>query len=196
MTVHYDEDELQTRLSSMEHRGLVLFGLYVAEQLLPNYRVFSREQSFGDVDTLRNAINSAWDWLDGKLIDDEEVESMIDACELVTPHTEDFNSLYVSAALDAANSIANVLRLLLDSDSELAFEIGTLGRDTVDLYVQEIERMPANSVDLEERIRLHPLMQREIAGQFDAMNAIENGISTSEARRLWSSKDRSNLDLS
>jgi uncharacterized protein YjaG (DUF416 family) len=195
MTVHYDENELQTRLSSMDHRGLVLFGLYVAEQLLPNYRVFSREQSFGDVDTLRKAINSAWDWLDGKLIDNEEVESMIDACESVTPDTEDFNSLYVSAALDAANSIANVLRLLLDSDSELAFEIGTFGRDTVDLYVQEIERMPANSVDLEERIRLHPLMQREIAGQFDAMNAIENGISTSEARRLWSLKERSNLDL-
>jgi uncharacterized protein YjaG (DUF416 family) len=195
MTVHYDEDELQTRLSSVEHRGLVLFGLYVAEELLPNYKVFSREQSFGDVDTLRNALNSAWDWLDGKLIDNEEIESLIYACESVTPDTEDFNSLYVSAALDAANSIANLLRLLLDSNSELAFEIGTFGRDTVDLYVQEIERMPVNSVDLEERIRLHPLMQREIAGQFNAMNAIEDGISTSEARRLWSSKERSNLDL-
>lgn len=195
MTVHYDEDELQTRLSSIDHRGLVLFGLYVAEELLPNYTVFSREQSFGEADTLRKAFKAAWDWLDGKPIDNEEIESLIDACESVTPDTEDFNSLYVSAALDAANSTANVLRLLLNSDSDLAFEIGTLGRDTVDLYVQEIERMPANSADLEERIRLHPLMQREIAGQFDAVKAIEDGISTSEARRLWSSKERSNLDL-
>lgn len=195
MTVHYDEDELQTRLSSIDHRGLVLFGLYVAEELLPNYTVFSREQSFGEVDTLRNALNSAWDWLDGKPIDNAEIESLIDACESVTPDTEDFNSLYVSAALDAANSTTNVLRLLIDSDSDLAFEIGTLGRDTVDLYVQEIERMPANSADIEERIRLHPLMQREITGQFDAMKAIEDGISTREARSLWSSKEKSNLDL-
>jgi uncharacterized protein YjaG (DUF416 family) len=195
MTVHYDEDELQTRLSSIDHRGLVLFGLFVAERLLPNYAVFSREQSFGDVQVLRNALDLAWNWLEGKAVDADAVESMIEACESVAPDTDEFSSLYVSAALDAANSTVNVLRLLTEGDSDLAVENGTFGRDTVDLYVQEIEGMPPNSPDLEERIRLHPLMQSEIVEQYDALKAIESGLTATEARRVWSQKKRSNLDI-
>lgn len=195
MTVYYDEGELQTRLLEMDHKRLVLFGLFVAERLLPNYAVFSREQSFGDVGGLRAALDLVWQWLEGMQFSDDEIESQIEDCETITPDTEQFSSLYVSAALDAASATVNVLRMLQNSDGELAVENGTFGRDTVDLYVQEIERMPANSADLEERIRVHPLMQSEINSQFEAVREIESGISISEAKRKWKSVERSNLDL-
>jgi hypothetical protein len=195
MTVYYDEEELQTRLSILDHRSLVLFGLFIAERLLPNYAVFSKEQSFGDVLAFRNALDLAWNWLNDRPPTDDAMELSIETCESLTPDTEEFSSLYVSAALDAANSTLNVLRLLKDSDSELAIENGMLSRDTVDLYVQEIDGILANSQDLEERIRLHPLMQNEISQQYDAIKTIEAGIAASEARRQWRAKERSNLDI-
>ncbi len=194
MTVYYDEDEMRSRLSGLDHKCLVLFGLFVAERLLPNYSLFSKEQSWGDVGTLRTALDIVWSWLETEQADEAEIESMIEHCKPLGPDTDEFESLYLSAALDAAVATINVLRLVLDGDSELAVENGSFGRDTVDMYVQVIERMPTNSSDREEQIRLHPLMQREICSQFDAIQMIESGITVGEAKHQWRSSKRSNLE--
>ena len=194
MTVYYDEDEMRSRLSGLDHKGLVLFGLFVAERLLPNYSLFSKEQSWGDASTLRAALDVVWSWLETEQADTAEIVSMVEQCERLAPDTDDFESLYLSAALDAAIATINVLKLVLDCDSELAVENSSFGRDTVDMYVQVIERMPANSPDLEERIRLHPLMQREISSQFDAIQKIESGVTVGEAKYQWRSVKKSNLE--
>ena len=194
MTVYYDEDDVRSRLSGLDHKCLVLFGLFVAERLLPNYLLFSKEQSWGDLDTLRAGLDIVWSWLETQQADDAEVESMIEQCESLAPDPGEFDSLYVSAALDAAIATKNALQLVVDGDIELAVENGSFGRDTVDLYVQEIERMPPNTSDLEERIRLHPLMQREINAQFGAIQAIAAGVSVVEAKHQWRSSQKSNLE--
>ena len=46
----------------------------------------------------------------------------------------------------------------------------------VDMYVQELENMPANAPDLESRIRLHVMMQQELERQEDDLSALEAGI--------------------
>jgi uncharacterized protein YjaG (DUF416 family) len=111
MTLYYDEKILRSRLSRMDRKSLVLFGLFMAERLFPNYSAFSKEQSWGDVRTLRLALDVAWAWLEGRQLDNNEIELRIGECESLAPDTEEFHSLYVSAALDAANAAANALRL-------------------------------------------------------------------------------------
>jgi uncharacterized protein YjaG (DUF416 family) len=192
----FDEDELLERLSECDQKGLVTFALACAERLLPNYLKFAREHSWGDIQPLRATLDHAWAWLDNGRIDVEAAAQLRESCEEQAPNTEDFDSLYVSPALDAANAAANVARLLVEPDAETAVEVATFARDTVDMYVQELEGMPTNSADLEERIRLHPMMQRELSDQREALDAAISGTAAQEAAVRWRSPARSNIDLS
>ena len=192
----FDEDDLLERLSRCDQKGLVTFALACAERLLPNYRRFSREHGWGNVQPLREALDLAWAWLDNGSIDAAVAAELCDACEAQAPNTEDFDSLYVSPALDAANAAVAVARLLVEPVVETAVEVATFARDTVDMYVQEIEGMPANSADLEERIRLHPMMQRELSDQREALEAAISGMTVQQAADRWRSPAQSNIELS
>jgi uncharacterized protein YjaG (DUF416 family) len=196
MSETFDETELLKRLSDCDRKGLVIFALSCAERLLPNYLRFTHEHGWGDIRPLRKALDLAWTWLESGNIDADEVSRLRDACEEQAPNTEEFDSLYVSPALDAANAAADVARLLIEPDVETAVEIATFARDTVDMYVQELEGMPANAADLEERIRLHPMMQRELTNQREALAAAVTGIEIPLAAEQWRSPDQSNIDLS
>jgi hypothetical protein len=192
----FDEDDLLDRLSECDQKGLVIFALACAERLLPNFRRFSREHGWGNVQPLREALDLAWAWLENGSIDAAAAAELRDACEEQAPNTEDFDSLYVSPALDAANASVAVAKLLVEPEAETAVEVATLARDTVDMYVQEIDGMPANSADLEELIRLHPMMQRELSDQREALEAAISGIAVQQAADRWRSPARSNIDLS
>jgi uncharacterized protein YjaG (DUF416 family) len=190
----YDEKEIRRSLAALDQRSKVAFALSCAERLLPNYQAFVREQAWGNAATLRNALDAAWAWLlgEGPSVDLAALKS---ACEGEAPDTEDFDSLLVSPALDAANAAALVLGLILTGDGEKAAEVGFLARDTVDMYVQEIARIPPNVADLENRVRLHPLMQVEIARQSQDVRLLGGPWNEADVRRSWFSPATSNIGL-
>jgi hypothetical protein len=196
MPARFDENDLLKRLAKLDQKGLLTFALSCAERMLPSYQHFSREHGWGNTSVLRKTLDLGWAWLESGIVDKDSVAKLQEACANEAPHTEDFDSLYVSPALDAANAAANVAKLLLRADAETTVEIATFARDTVDMYVQELEKMPANTLDLEERIQLHPMMQRELKNQQEALSAITAGISPRDASRRWRSPKRSNIDLS
>jgi uncharacterized protein YjaG (DUF416 family) len=191
----FDEKELRRRLALLDHRARVAFALSCAERLLPNYHAFVREQAWGNATPLRNALDAGWTWLRG---DAPSVDpaALKDACEAEAPDTEDFDSILVSPALDAANAAALVLELILTGDGEKAAEIALLDRDTVDMYVQEIIGIPPNAPDLENRIRLHPLMQAEIARQAEDLRLLEGPWNEPDVGKRWFSPATSNIGLS
>jgi uncharacterized protein YjaG (DUF416 family) len=117
------------------------------------------------------------------------------ACNVAAPDTEDFDSLLVSPALDAANVASLLLDLLITDAVEKAAEVACLACDTVDMYVQELDEMPPGAPDLEERITLHPLMQAEIARQLEDLETLSGGWQEGELRRRWHSPMRSNIDI-
>jgi Protein of unknown function (DUF416) len=82
-----------------------------------------------------------------------------------------------------------------DGDPASAVTVSTPSRDTVDMYVQELEQMPTSTQDLEERIRLHPLMQNEIERQYSDLEQLSLGLTTAEARRKWYMPELSNIGL-
>ena len=189
----YDEGEMGRDLGQLDKRSRVAFGLSCAERMLPNYRAFVREQRWGDVTILRRALDRAWSWLGGEPLTDDLV-GLRRACEAQAPDTEDYDSILVSSALDAANAAALVLDLIQTGDVERAVEVSTLARDTVDMYVQEIAGILPTAADLEERIRLHPLMQEEIARQLADLQLLRGSWTVGQIRH-WFAPEVSNIGI-
>jgi uncharacterized protein YjaG (DUF416 family) len=191
----FDESQIAMRLKALDHIHQVAFALSCAERMLPNYKAFQRENKWGKLEVLRSGIDNAWQWLDGKRIPAGELSKIGSSCEEQAPDTEDFQS-FVSPALDAALAVAAVLALIQTQDVYRAVEVVSLSRDTVDMFVQELENMPPNAPDLEERIRLHPLMQAELELQHNDLAALEAGIDLAQLSARWKSPTVSNIGLS
>lgn len=193
---HFDEAKIASRLEQLNHPNKVAFALSCVERMLPNYRVFQREHNWGDIEEILRGIEYGWAWLDGVQNKDIDVAEITMACENQAPDTEDFDSLYVSSALDAATATAALMELVRTDDVAKAVEVAGLSRDTVDMYVQEFESMPADAPDIEERIRLHPLMQAELERQNRDLDLLEAGANFTDLAAKWRSPAVSNIGLS
>ena len=190
----FDVNQIATRLSRLDHRRQVAFTLSCAERMQPSYRAFQREHLWGDAMVLQAAMDLGWRWLDGDSVDADILSQFGTACEEQAPDTEDFQSL-VSPALDAAIAASAVMKLIETQDVEKAVEVASLSRDTVDMFVQELDQMPANAPDLEDQIRLHPLMQTELKKQSDDLTALESGGDIRQLSAGWRSVAVSNIGL-
>jgi hypothetical protein len=115
-------------------------------------------------------------------------------CEAQAPDTHDFDSVYVSPALDAANSAASVFDLIESRDPARAIEIAYWARDSVDMYVQEIDGMEPNTIDLEKRIAEHPLMRREIDRQRGDLGVVRQEQHPSRLRERFRAPRHGNLE--
>jgi len=188
----FDESELETELSAASDDGRVAFGLLCCERMIPNYVAFSEQSVWGDPAVLRKALDACWESLiDGSAeIDWTTLKAQ---CDESAPDTEEFQTILVSSALDAAVATATLIDLLKTRDVEHAVSIASLARDTVDMYVQELEDMPPNAPDLEERIRLHGLMQNELQAQQDDLARISGMFDKQLLRDEFRNKGKSNI---
>ncbi|TDU68056.1 uncharacterized protein YjaG (DUF416 family) [Prosthecobacter fusiformis] len=193
MEKKFNETELREELNAFQLDQLVVFGLSCAERMIPNYKRFTRECRWGDPDILRNGLDLTWNWLTTGTISEKEVKKMLATCEAQTPDTDDFDTILVSSALDAANSVSAVLELILSNRCDSAIEIAIYGRDTVDMYIQESEGMDPQDAQLENKIWLHPLMQRELKSQRSAISLIKQGIAIKDAESIWKRHDVGSL---
>ena len=170
----FDEAALAASGARLIPSARLAFALACAERLLPNYLAFHRKVGWGRPETLRKALDSAWEALiEGTLPGDAalaELELEVVACE---PETEGFDTILVSSALDAACAAGHVLATLRTHEVAEMVAVASLARDSVDMYVQEAESMSAQTPDLEERIRLHPLMQAELRYQAELLLELE-----------------------
>jgi len=202
MTLRFDLDSLRHCSRQLSSRARTAFILSCGERLLPNYRAFCRHHDWGDEEVLRKALDLGWDYLRGETINQTTVGSLRIHCESVTPDTNDFDSIYVSPALDAGVVVLSLIDSILDPDRRGPFlDAATLARDTVDMYVQGINDLDPQDPALEERILRHPLMQSELMRQKRDLKQLELASRTSltdAAARLemqWRSPKVSSLGL-
>lgn len=168
----FDEDRLRQSLAQLEPWKRVAFMALSCERMVPNYDRFTADSGFGDSQVLRRGIEAAWSWLESDLVPDD-LETVRARVEEQAPNTEDFSSPFTSAALDAANAVAGLLEAIAERDGADPVEVASLARDTVDLYVQEIDNLDPNDPGLEDAIRRHPLMQAELRRQRDDLGYLE-----------------------
>lgn len=161
----FDESRMTAAVVSLETHQQLALGAVCCERSLRNYYRFREEAKWGDPEPLTRALNVAWWACRGFRTESNVVQELLVACEKVAPHSEDFDSIYTSAAQDAVFAICSLLDFLLEEDSGRIVNAARYATDTLDLIIQEQEDLDPQDPDLERKILEHPLMQRELLRQ-------------------------------
>lgn len=149
------------------------FGALCSERLLPNYEVFSAETGHGDSSVLRNALDLVWDNVLHPAVESTLLRETNVACEAQAPSSDAFESLLVTAAQDACFSLCALIDFVENADLERVVVAARYAIDSIDLYVQEVERMDPADSRLEEKILSHPLMQDELLRQRNSLEELK-----------------------
>lgn len=194
----FSGESVAQALASLSPKGRLAFALSCCERMYPNYIAFERKSGWGDPTTVRMALDLAWAALGGASIAPESLAQARAHLQTVEPETEDFDTILVSSALDAAASAGLVLQFLEDGEAARIVEIASLCRDTVDMFIQDRSELLPNDPALENRIFNHPLMQAELRRQHDDLSGL-TGFSAVPAqvawlRERWRNPSKSNID--
>lgn len=165
----FDEEELEGRLGELPAGHRTAFAASCCERLLPNYAAFSRVEGWGRPEVLREALDEVWAALRGGPSREERVRALARTCAGLAPDTEDFQSLFVSAAGDAAAAVSYTLECCLDGDAGRAAMVGRLPVETLYQYLVRVND-PLTGVHgadeaFEEQMLNAPLMSAELDKQ-------------------------------
>jgi uncharacterized protein YjaG (DUF416 family) len=166
---------LRSRLSAMIPERCIAFAASCCERLMQNYLKFARDARWGNPEELAKSLSLLWELAatDGKVAD-SRIREAIAICDSSAPHTEQFNSLLTSAALDAANSIAEALEFAMDKNVEHLVTVSSLSRDTIDLFIQRRDGLKYSDEEFESKIARDPLMVAELAKQQRDVQIVES----------------------
>ena len=186
---NFDRDFLAKELSTLPKTHRLAFTASCAERLFPNYVAFSRETNWGDAKVLREALDEVWKILSRQVVEKERIAKLMALCDQITPDTEVFDSIYASLALDAANAVYTMLMCVTDCTVQKAVEVASYVRDTVDMYVQELEDLDYNDPHFEKKILQHPLMAKELKKQRGDLSVLKKatGLSWGMIQKLRNS---------
>lgn len=169
----FDPNYIKEHLKSLEHFHRLAFCASCCERLLPNYSKFIDVENWGDRAFFRSTLDEIWLIISGIEIPVDSVRLMLQKCSDVTPDSKDFNSIYVSFAIDAGSAIYETLMYYLDKDIQHIVNVAGSSRDTVDMYIQERDNMDYNDPELEQKIAHDPLMIQEIKRQVDDLSILK-----------------------
>lgn len=159
--------EISRLLKPLSFQKKLIFGALICEKLYPNYEYFSRNNSWGDITILQNAISIIYqNVFRNDLYSESEIQNLIDEVENITPNTENFKGILVSFALDACTSVLSTLNFIIDGETENIIDVATYARDTVDMYIQERDNLDVNDKMLDMKIEQDIFMQREMQRQY------------------------------
>ena len=200
METEFNEEYLEEALKDLSHEHKVLFMLSCCERLYPNYIAFHKKYEWGNPTILRGALDFVWALFEGKTKDEDKIMTLLQQCDAVVPDTENFDSVFVSFALDSAVAVTLLFEFLLTGLVEKIIEVASLARDTVDMYIQEIECMAPDDSNLEEIILEHRLMQQELRRQrkdikFLKDTALSDKAKYDELKKKWFRVKISNIEL-
>jgi len=172
MEPEFNELNLRKSLLDMPKWQKIVFALSICERMYPNFVAFSIETGHKGKSFLKKCLDLTWKSIE---INDFETDFSEQAqmCEDIAPSTEEYQYLLTSSALDAAASIAYLMNYFKDNNNDHIIEIASLSRDSVDMHVQNIEKIDLYDPNMEKKIIDHPLMQTELVKQKKAIEFIK-----------------------
>lgn len=199
METEFNEDNLHQKLVVLAFWKQLVFLLMVCQRLIPSFRAFAMETGIKGELLLKDILNKAWSTLLSGITKADFSNEIVQA-ESVAPETENSESLYVSSALDASVAISLLMKAFSDGQTDTIVEAVTLIRDSVDMYVQELENMASSDPDLESKILNHALMQQELKRQREDIEFLsslneELDFSMAVLKEKWFGKEESCLGL-
>lgn len=165
---------IREQLVTLDSGRRLVFGALCCERLLPNYISFQRDSGWGDFAPVRKALDCVWANVYGDAQTNTEIVDASSACELAAPSSDDFMSIYVTAAQDACFAVCSLLDYVLENDIDKIVQAATYATDSVDLFVQEMDGIEPGDPELEGKILMHPLMQKELERQDSDLAAIRS----------------------
>lgn len=195
----FNETSLLLKLEGMPAWKRVAFMAYCCERMLPNYKIFKAQTGYGDNEVLRITLDAIWEWIKAGQTSGD-LAALAKACELQAPDTSEFSSPYTSAALDAATAIAATAEAVPDTTASQVIDVASLARDTIDLFVQEIDGLDPNDPGLVEKIQRSDLMQSELRAQrqsLEKLKGLPDGDMKPRAqlREQWTNLDAGSLPV-
>jgi uncharacterized protein YjaG (DUF416 family) len=160
---------------------------------------FSEEHRWGDADALRKALDWGWRTLDGLPIEKRDLDEMRRAVDAAIPDADDFSTILVSSAMDAAIATKLLLQFVDGRKFESVLEVASLCRDTVDMYVSAGNNEVLENGTTEDLIVAHPLMQEELRRQREDARALasltEFDTAKDVLKQRWRDQAQSNIGL-
>lgn len=166
-------NEIENLINNLTDKGKMLFAILTCELLYPNYVAFSTRENWGNPGVLKGGISLVYQAIiKDDLFSEQEINDMIISLDLVTPDTEDFESILTSFALDACTSLYSSLYYLINKDLAYILDISTYARDTVDMYIQEKDNMNSLDRSIDIQIDHDDFMIKEKQRQRDLINKL------------------------
>lgn len=170
MTTDLNNSILKHSLGSFSRDRQLAFMLLLCERMMPALNRFAVETNY-DISLYRRCLDDAWSCLAG-IGNLSNYGELAEECLDSAPDTEEFNHPLISAALNAALSVAGMMSFLADDNVDHVVEAAGLASDTVALYAQDVAATPPRSLGFQE-IMGHPLMKQELQQQLDDLKFLE-----------------------
>jgi uncharacterized protein YjaG (DUF416 family) len=163
--------EASAQVPTLTTSAKAAFAYAICERLTPHYHAFSEAEGWGDLLVLQSALVVLRQAVfAAPAIPD--VQRTYRQVEEVTPDSDDFGSSLGSFALDTCCAILAALDFILTAHDQAVLDVATFARNTVDLYVQELEELDPNDPHLEQKIDRSLSMVQEVQWQRAALKRL------------------------
>lgn len=193
---------LERELDQLPHPHRLAFSASCCERAYPNYVRFFHLAHWGGPATLRTALDTVWDHIEGSDRIFDDLVELEQKCEFVTPDLDNFSTPDIDVQAAAAQEAAFMVRLLLqlsrDKQRSHVISITTFAADTIDMYVQVIEQLDPADPQLDEKVAHHPLTVQEICkqeGDMLRLGQTHTQPDLREFRRYATHPEKSNIGL-
>src|SRR5262249_48629207 len=123
-------DDLERQLRRLSAQAQMAFGAMCCDRHFPEYLRFSKEQRWGDPNTLRVAIDLTWMIAsDHKKVNHSELSSLLKQCIEATPDSDDFPTVVSDYAQDVAAMVCHLLKFLEERNITSIVEVASKARD-------------------------------------------------------------------
>jgi|TARA_Y100001951_G_scaffold105220_1_gene120799 uncharacterized protein YjaG (DUF416 family) len=189
---------LTTKLSTfaqvraLEGADAIAFSAALLQRMVPNYQLFCELTEFAEPDTLSKCLDLIWESLcspKSKI----NFATQLEKVEEATPDVSDYDSFGVYPALDAAIAMSSAINLIMKVDPHGAVVVSKLSQGSVEAYLL------ASGEATEDDVKVHPLMQFEIAIQQELLDAVTTKApmtqKVSKLKTIAASEGISNIGL-
>lgn len=166
------DNRLEASICALESWQQVLFATALTERMFLNFALFSKLMDFGDLDRMRNLLNSIWEQQTGR-----GTKVNYDAQLLrVEDNLVDLDEFDMFGAIPAHNAmlaLASLIVCKLEDESSEAVAVSNLSYETVAAYIEFAEADDQMSDEVLVRIiNMHDLMLDEDAFQEEVLERL------------------------
>jgi hypothetical protein len=194
-------------------RHWAAFAASCAARQFGTYLYVSKLETSRKPKIIQYAIALGWKYAAGEQIGRSDLENQKNQVDLLIPNLDEDSSAYSSLILDATGATSYLLDVCLNGNIDDAIFAGECALNAVDEWVLDlilaagkndrpvpVTIKPGEFQALQQKVNLHPLMQREIQQQLTELTYLEKHATLGphecdELQKLWKNGTKSNLDL-